>query len=328
MRCAAVLLVALAAHVALAALCVDSVTICPDAVQFCCCTSGSGAPVCTCCLNATEACAAGVCVAASATPSASFSSSATPSATPSATATASATPAPTVGTSATRTSTPTPTRSAVPTSSPSRTRTPTPSCPQLDGAVTIGCNASTIRLAGGAVIAAPFALGNGTQLEVPDGSLGVAAAVSFALDTPPVAVRNGSLALLPGGGVVVAVAPDDNRTRVVLFEASDGISVDPTFTVATDSACVDAAADTATPGQFAVLLTPAAACRGRHNDGGVGAWPWIVLGVGGGVMVCAGVCVVGAIVAGMCAFHHGYARSVLFNRREAADDSIIATSSR
>jgi len=320
------LLLLLAVHGARAALCDDSVTLCSDATQFCCCTGATGPPVCTCCLNATEMCAAGVCLAASASPT----PSTTPSSTPS--GTASPTPAPTIGTSATRTASPSPSASPSRTASPTRTassspsasptRTASPSCPAASGGATVvGCNGTTLVLAPGSVLVVPIVL-NGTQI-VTSGSLGVATSVSFGTDAVPVRVLNGSLALLPGGSVVVAVAADDNRTRIVLFEA-DTITVDTSFTTATDSACTEATADTATPGQFAVLLVPSGAC-GRRHDSAVGAWPWILLGVGGAACICAIVCAVTAVAGAMLAIHHGFARSALFHDREAPDDSIMAS---
>ena len=287
---AAALLVALGVAGALAALCADSVNICVDGVQTCCCDGGP--PVCVCCSDGVEACVAGACVPASATP--------TPS--PSAT--------PTLSTGASPSATQTPSRSAGASPTPSASR-----CAAAGGADVLACGGGVLVLAPGAAIVQPLAINATTRL-VATGSLEVAAPLTFAADAPPVLVLNGTLWLRNNGSVVVHVAPDDTRTRVVLF-AADNISSEPAFSVDTDAACTAATADTSVRGEFAVLLTP----RSCGSDGG-GEWRWVLVALGV-AYTCAVGCVVCGVVLALLALRFGRLRWV-FREREKASDAIVS----
>jgi hypothetical protein len=302
---AAALLAALCTAGALAALCADSVNICVDGVQTCCCVGGP--PVCVCCSDGVEACVAGACVPASATPTP--SPSATPTLSTGASPSATQTPSRSTGAS------PTPSRSAG--ASPSASQTPSASrCAAAGGADVLACGGGVLVLAPGAAIVQPLAINATTRL-VAAGSLEVAAPLTFATDAPPVLVLNGTLWLRNNGSVVVHVPPDDTRTRVVLF-AADNISSEPAFSVDTDAACTAATADTSVRGEFAVLLTP----RGCGNGGDGGEWRWVLVALG---VACA--CAVGCVVCGVAlallALRFGRLRWV-FREREKASDAIVS----
>lgn len=321
---AAWLVLALGVAVAHAALCADGVNICSDVSQFCCCVGGPA--VCTCCALATDACAAGVCVPASATPTPTptppitpgVSQSSTPTTTPQSTVSVTRTPSPSAST--TRTVSPSRTPSLTTGVSASTSAAPSPSACAVAGIAVAACNASTALIVGDTVVAAPLTVPPATQIVVADGSLTVAAPVTFSAGAPPIVVLNGTLVL--AGDVVVR--SDGNATRVVLFVVgSDDIDVAANFSASTDATCVDAVADESVRGEFAVLLVPSAAksCTGRHASSSPTAL-WALTAIGGVVCVCAVVCVAVAIVVALFA-SRSHALRWLFFERERADDSVV-----
>ena len=315
---AAWLVLALGVAVAHAALCADGVNICSDVSQFCCCAGGP--PVCICCALATDACVAGACVPASASPTRTPSltmgvtASQSPSQTPTITRSPSTTP------STTRSASPSRTPSLSTGATPSSSAAPSPSACAVAGIAVTACNASIALIVGDTVVTAPLQVPSATQIVV-DGSLTVAAPVTFAVDAPPVIVLNGSLSL--AGDVLVRAG--GNATRVVLFVVDGGdIEVAANFSASTDATCVDAVADRSVRGEFAVLLVPSAqkSCGGRRASSSSPTALWALTAIGGAACVCAVVCVVVAVVAALFAYRF-HALRWLFNERERADDSIV-----